>query len=290
MVTRARASSGGKLALDLGGNSMGLVQSAEGGGVFADVITFTDVATHKIIGPARFEDFTIQIGFGLVNTVYQWIANSWTHAPEHKNGSLITTDANLRSRTQRDFTNALLVETTVPTLDAALREAAWLTLRFTPGFMEYRQSSGAAIPKPPKVKQFLSSGFRLEINGLDCTRVTRIESFTVRRKVITATTAGAGMVATVPGAIDFPNIKLSLVEASAPDWAAWAHDLIIDGHNANRKTGTLVLLKPDLSTELARISLFNLGICRLSPEKAGGNTVPKLRAELYCERMDFAIM
>ena len=137
-----------------------------------------------------------------------------------------------------------------------------------------------------KEKLFQSSAFRLEIDGLDCQRVSYIESFTVKRKVATA---GPGGSLIDQSRLEFPNLQITLAEAGADDWIEWADDFIINGNNnsANEKNGTLFLLSPNLKTELARVKFFNLGICRLTPETAGADAISRLSAELYCERMEF---
>ena len=282
-----------RFALELGGSSMGFLNSVDGGGVFADVtnvILGSDLIARKHLGPAKYEEFAIQFGFSMAPALYDWIAKSWTDAPERKNGSVIATDNKLRSQTQRDFFNALITETTIPTLDASAKEASSLTLKFASELISAKKSSGSAIAKPAKEKQFLSANFRLEIAGLDCTRVSRIESFTVKRSAFTVSSGGGGP-HLLPGRLDIPNLEISLSEAGAQDWLNWADDFIVKGNNGstNEKTGSLTLLAPNLKTELARVSFFNLGICRLSPEKTGANAIRRIKAELYCEHMEFKV-
>jgi len=283
-----------KSALELGGSNMGFLNSVEGGGVFGDVtnvILGSDLIARKHLGPAQYEEFAIQFGFSMATALYDWIAKSWTDAPERKNGSVIVTDNKLRSQTQRDFINALITETTIPALDAASKEASSLTLKFASERINAKKSSGSTITKPAKEKQFVSANFRLEIAGLDCTRVSRIESFTVKRSTFTVTSGGDGIPHLLPGRLDIPNLDITLSEAGAQDWLSWADDFIVKGNNGNtnEKNGSLTLLAPNLKTELARISFFNLGICRLSPEKTGANAIRRIKAELYCEHMEFKV-
>lgn len=283
-----------KFALEFGGSSMGFLDSVDGGGVFAEVTNVmlgSDLIARKHLGPAKYEDFTIQFGFSMAPALYDWIAKSWTDGPERKNGSVIVTDNKLRSQTQRDFFNALITETTIPTMDASSKEAAALTLKFAAELITRKKSSGSAMAKPGKEKQFLSANFRLEIAGLDCTRVSRIETFTVKRDAFTVTSGGDGRPHLLPGRLEVPNLKISLSEAGAQDWLNWADDFIVKGNNgsANEKTGSLTLLAPNLKTELARVSFSNLGICSLSPEKTGANAIRRIKAELYCEQMEFKV-
>jgi hypothetical protein len=65
---------------------------------------------------------------------------------------------------------------------------------------------------------------------------------------------------------------------------------VVQGENseADEKNGSIVLLATDMKTEICRVDLFNVGIFalrrRFQPEQ---DEVPKLTAELYCERMQF---
>ena len=153
--------------------------------MFADVTNVmlgSDLIARKHLGPAKYEEFTIQFGFLWRRALYDWIEKSWSNSPEKKDGSVIVTDNKLRSQTQRDFFNALITETTIPTMDVSSKEAASLTLKFASERISSKKSSGKAIAKPAKEKKSLSANFRLEIAGVDCTRVSRIESFSVKRK------------------------------------------------------------------------------------------------------------
>jgi hypothetical protein len=114
-----------------------------------------------------------------------------------------------------------------------------------------------AGPAPPAS---LSSFFRLNIVGLDCTRVSKIDSFTVKQHLAGGTldmahyqvdqirTAAANLV-------EFPNLRIELATAFAETWRTWFKSFVIDGNSSamNEKTGTLSFLAPNLSTVLATI-------------------------------------
>lgn len=293
-MASSKVNADSKYALELDGASMGFVKSVDGGGVYAEVITITlgsDLLPRKHLGPGQFEDFSVQIGLSMADPMYDWIAKSWTGNPERKSGSFIATDNKSRSLSQRDFSDALITETTIPALDAASKEPAWLTLKLAPESIRFRKSSGTAVGTGKKEKPFQASNFRLEIPGLDCKRVSRIDSFTVKRNLVVGAPGGPGSFRSTPGKLELPNLRVSLSEAGAQDWIDWADDFIVKGNNspADEKNGTLVLLSANLKTELALISFFNLGICRLSPSTSDANAVRRLTAELYCERMELSV-
>src|SRR5262249_10748615 len=132
-----------------------------------------------------------------------------------------------------------------------------------------------AVPAPPAPS--LASNFRLSIPGLDCTRVARIESFTVKPQA---------------NVVEFPDLRIELSPASGATWHDFYRTMVIEGHSTpmDEKTGTLALLSANLAQVVATITFFNLGIFRLDetlPDPTSGAT--RLVANLYCERMELAI-
>ena len=57
----------------------------------------------------------------------------------------------------------------------------------------------------------------------------------------------------------------------------------------DEKSGMLEYLTPNLKDVLFTINFHNLGIFKLAPEKleAGGEQIRRVKAEMYCERMEF---
>ena len=143
----------------------------------------------------------------------------------------------------------------------------------------------------------LSSNFRLNIAGLDCTKVAKINSFTVKQSLAGETLDNGHYQGNQPqtapaNLLEFPNLRIELATVSAETWRAWFRSFVIDGNSSpmNEKTGTLSFLAPNLSTVLATINFQNLGIFRLedAPPDASAE-ITRVVAELYCERMELAI-
>jgi hypothetical protein len=151
------------------------------------------------------------------------------------------------------------------------------------------QVPGAAGPKTAQ-KPWLLSNFALTMDGLDASRVSRIESFTVRQPVPAGTVGDRRQIQKELGKLDFPNIKVTLAEAHAETWIKWHEDFVIKGNSGDdqEKNGAIVILSPNMQDEQFRVNLFSCGILSVAPEKASGTeTIRKVTAELYCERMEF---
>lgn len=295
-----RSFAAGSFALELGGAKCGFAKSFRGGGAVAEVISESvgsDYFVKKHIGQPKYEDIELQIGLGMANAVYDWIAASWQQQYMRKDGAVVMAGVDGTEQSRREFFQALITEVTVPKLDAASKTPAYLTVKFSPEVVRDKKGSGAkagaAIGKNEQ-KLFLPSNFRLTIDGLDCTKVAKIDSLTVKQSAVTDDIGDARDYEKEPGKIEFPNLKISLAAASAGTWRTWFADFVIAGNNGEdrEKHGKIELLAPNRQTVLATITLLGLGIYRLDDDWTAAETSDKVRrieAELYCEQMKLAV-
>jgi hypothetical protein len=254
----------------------------ECGGVFAEVLAEPAGPQHyvkKHPGPPKYEDFLIHVGLSASKRLLDWIAASWTAHSSTEDGAILALDSAFKIKNERTFSKALVTETIVPALDASSKETGFLTVRLTPQSIALKKGAGAlALSKALQQKLWRTANFRLEIDGLDCTKVSRIDSFAVKRA------AGGGK-------IDFPSLRIRVAEAAAQSWVGWHGDFVVKGYNTDafERHGWLRFLSTNLKTELARIELGNLGIVSLAPEKSEGGALGRLVAEIYCEQMALSL-
>jgi hypothetical protein len=298
ITTAPRSFVAGNFQLKLDGVDTGFLKSIDGGATSAEVISERvgpSFQAKKHIGPPRYEDFTIQIGLWMGSVVYEWIQAAWKLNFVRKNGSIVTYDANLEARSEREFVNALITEVTIPKMDGASKEQCYMTVKLAPETVRTKKASGKATLPPVKAAQemWLASNFRLEIAGLDCSKVSAIDSFSVKQ------TAGANPVGEVrnalkePANVEFPNLVITLPESAAATWTEWFDDFVVKGNSGDdrEKNGSLIFLSPNLQGELGRVNFFNLGIFRIASAKADAadEQIQRVTAELYCERMELQI-
>ena len=258
----ARSYVSGNFFLNLAGVKTGFLKSFDGGGISAEVINEPVGATYytkKHIGQPKYEDINLQVGFSMSKAIYDWIAASWMMNYQRKNGSIVACDYKLDAVSQREFFNALLIETTIPSCDAASKEAAYITVKLAPEYTRNSKASGKAAGEVGKNEQklWLPANFRLEIAGLDCTRVNKIDAFTVKMKTSTDALGDARDYLKEPGKLEFPNLKIQLAEIGAASWQAWHEDFVIKGNNTEDKerSGRIVFLSPNRKQELLEIKL-----------------------------------
>ncbi|HEV8543539.1 MAG TPA: phage tail protein [Verrucomicrobiae bacterium] len=286
----------GHFILNLDSANTGLLNTVSGGGVSADVLQEQDGTTYfakKHIGQPKYEDFSMDVGFGMSKPFYDWISDAFDGKATRKNGAIIMADYNFAELQRATFQNALIGEVTIPACDGSAKDAAYLTVKFLPELTKWVPSNGTKTTSAlgnAKQKLWVPSNFRLEIPGLDCTRVSKIEAITVKQKIVENSVGQARNYQIEPTSLEFPNLVITLSTASASAWTAWSDDFIVAGKNTFdfEKKGTLTLLSPDLKEELARVSLFGLGISRLTRSLATG--VPTITVELYVERMEIDFM
>jgi hypothetical protein len=284
----------GSFFLDLDGVKCGLLKSVDGGGITAEVIsepTGPGGVVKKHIGPPKYEEFELRIGLGMARQVYDWIAASWAGKFERKSGAIVEADAKLDAKSERQFVHALITETTIPALDGSSKDPAHLTLKLAPESIKTAKAAGKLPPVSTKQKQFLPSNFRLEIDGLDCSKVTKIDSFMVKQSVTDDGVGERRDFARDPGKLEFPNLRITLAESSAKTWTEWFEDFVVKGKNGDdsEKKGAIVFLDATHQNELGRVTFRNAGIFALRRAPRTDDQLTRLVAELYCEQMELKI-
>jgi SAM-dependent methyltransferase len=292
-----QAYTAGRFALELDGASAGLVRSAEGGAVSADVVAEKlgpDGITHKHLAGVKYEDITIDCGTGMSKAFYAWIADTLNRTYTHKDGAVVGFDQTLREMSRLDFHHALISEIGFPALDASSKEAAApLTVKIAPEYTSRQIGSRLQLDSSEVKAQrrWLRANFRLEIGGLDCTAISKIDALTVRQ-VFVEDAVGDSRDYEQVGYLDVPNLAVELPESRAKTFYDWMDDFVIKGYSgANaEKTGTLRYLAPNLRDAYFTLTLHNLGIFRLAPLKieSGKETARRVRAEMYCEAISFS--
>jgi len=290
----------GKYGIELEGIVAGWVSSVEGGHATSDVVSEkvgSDHIVKKHIAGVKYEDITVNCGTGMSSKFYDWIKASFDHNYTRKDGAIITADYNYKEYTRLNFFKALITEIGFPALDAASKDAAKMSIKFSPEYTRMVAKAGSSIAggtfknDQSIQKKWLPSNFKLVIDKLDCTRVNKIEAITVKQKVVDNPTGELRDYEREPAHLEIPNLVVTLAESHSKEFYDWHEDFVIKGNNGDNmeKGGSLTYLTPDLKTELFTITFEHLGIFKLTPEKveAGSENIRRVKAEMYCEDMKF---
>jgi hypothetical protein len=232
--------------LNIDGKDAGFVKSVEGGGIRAEVVKELQGPqpyVKKHIGLLKYEDFGIETILPISPALSGWIAESRAMKQRKRDVSVIVHDAQLNVIQERQYSDTLITETTIPALDASSKDPGLLNFSFTPQSSRTKKGSGklAAAPVTSRQKQWLVANFRWEIDGLDCKKVIKIDGFGVRQTV-KADQAGGRVAEIELGKLDFPNLRILIAESSAQSWFDWHEDFVVKGNNSEAKERKAVWL------------------------------------------------
>ena len=290
---------GYQYGLELDGALAGWVREVSGGDATADVIAEKigpDGVVRKHIGSARYEDITINCGAGMSEVFYEWIGQMLTNRSPRKNGAIVMTDYNYSPMSRLEFSNALISEVTFPTLDAAAKDPARMTIKIAPEYTRLKKDGGSSAPLKPDgapraQKQWMSANFRLTIDAVDCSRVSKIDALTIRQGVAENPAGELRGLEKLPTHLDIANLAVTVAEFGTQDFYNWHEDFVIKGNAGQdrEKNATIEMLANDLKTVLFTLTLKQLGIYRLAQERSepGGDSIRRVRAEMYCEETQF---
>ncbi len=289
--------------MDLGGQFAGWISSIEGGHASADVVVEkngADMIQRKHLAGVKYEEITVNCGTAMSKAFYSWIQASLDRKHTRNDGAIITADYNQNEVGRLNFFQALITEVGFPACDAASKDAAKMSVKFSPEYTRYKAggggkiSGGAYTTDQAKQKKWMPSNFRLKIDGLDtpCKNINKIEALTIKQKVVEDPVGEHRDYQKVPASVEYPNLVVTFSEAFADDVYKWHEDFVINGNNGQdkEKGGSLEFLTPDLKTTLFTLTFAGLGIFKATPEKveAGSENPRRLKAEMYCEQITFA--
>jgi len=291
-----RAYVAGKYALELDGKLAGWVQGFSGGSATSDVVAEKigpDHIVKKHLAGVKYEDIVVQCGSGMSKAFYDWLASGWAVKYSRKDGAIVAADSSLKEQSRKTFFQAVITETSFPALDAASKDAAKITVKLTPEYTRTAKGSGMALIADTKAvqKKWLPANFKLEIAGLDCTHVNKIEPLVIKQKVVEHATGELRDYEKEPASVEFGNLVVTMAESYADSWYKWFEEFVVKGNcgQDQEKSGSLAYLTPDLKTELFKVTFSNLGIFKLAEEhvEAGQEGIRRVKAEMYVEQMQF---
>ena len=294
ITTLTRDYSRGHYVLELDNVFGGWLSSADGGYATAMVVFDrpSNTATHKHLAGVKYEDITINCGTGMSKNFFDWIKEVLASKLSPKNGSIVEIDDNNAPISRVDFFNAMIVAVELPALDTTSKDVAEFRIKIAPKSTRlWRNGEKISTPHIRNTQKiWIKSNFRLEIDGLDCSKVDRINS--IRIIWVPSFMGEIPGGAKGPAFMDVSNLGITLAKSSAENFYDWHEDFVIKGNNGQdkEKSGILSLLAPNLSQELFKVSFRNLGIFKMGPDKVEGGheNIRRVRAEMYCGEVEFA--
>ncbi|OPZ86992.1 MAG: T4-like virus tail tube protein gp19 [bacterium ADurb.Bin429] len=278
------------IILMLEGVSCGKVVNFSGGAVSADTPETnpqSGQAAKKSLGQLRFEAITVSLRLPVAPAVQAWITDTWAMKAPRKSGALLFGAADGQI-TALQFTNALLTEVAISPCDAASDDPGQLTLTIQSTMLADGIAAVAPASAPGTMqKSWMRANFRLALDGMNCADVKHIENIVVRQGIAAENVGGDRLVTPTPGKLTIANLRLTLPAAQAAAWRQWML-MLGDNGDAQEKQGYISLLSADQQTEIQRMTLTNVGVCRIARTPLNsGEYVNDVIVDLYCEQMMF---
>ncbi len=183
-------------------------------------------------------------------------------------GQVTHADANLKEQYTYSFKRALITEITFPPkLDAKGKEFALIKVKMQPEEIDFTLAPGPTISPVPsaKQKQWMTSAFRLTIDGVDTTHCMSIEALTFKMGTKLFKKGGFKLPEYMPTKLEMPKLSFTMPMKFAGSVIEWYRSAIAkEGSEAAtdavyEKNGSIELLDPSHSKTVYEIELFNIG-------------------------------
>lgn len=293
-VVRPAPGASGRFAIEIDGESAGILLAAGGGHEYSEVIESEEVGAdgivRKHIGNVKYEDISVTFGTGMKASFYDLITAMVGRNRSSVAGNVVAVTTTFMEHSRLSFFNALITEVSFPALDAASKDAAKMTVKLSPETTTFRHSHGKIelSSTTSKQKKWLVSNFRLDIKGLDCSKVSKIHTITIKQQVVELP---ENIVVAEQGAserLDCSNVVFTIADSASEQLWKWRANMIASGGEDTRN-GTVTWLGPDLTTVIGTLDLGNLGVIRVAHESDEPNSdgIRRVKCEMYCEEVKF---
>ncbi|HEX4419136.1 MAG TPA: phage tail protein [Kofleriaceae bacterium] len=272
------------------------LKSVDGGSVKANTVDDPIGANSgrvKHVATVDVEPMSIEFGMAGSAQVLQWIQGSWNRQWSRRNGQITHADFNLKQTFEHWFYDALITETTFPTLDGSSKDGGYLKCKIQPEQVVTKTlppSSSVSSEYTTKQKMWMPSAFRFTLDQIDDLQyANKIDSFTIKQGVKKMYTGADRFPQIEPTKIEFPNITGTIALGYADKLLQWHHDYIVAGKKDPKAqmSGGIEFLSPDRKSTIFRINLFEVGLVSASIQQATANQdqIKRVKFEMFVGSM-----
>ncbi len=294
-MTTLRSFSAGQYQFNLDPNfDAAYVRSVDGGFHKAEVVSEQAGPTHlsfKHSSTVDIQPISLELGMAISKPMIDWISASWRRDYQRKSGSILHADFNGKIRYAQEFTEALILETTFPALDATNKESAYMTVKIQPeGLAIHTDGGDLATRAGTKQKMWTPANFRLSIQGCNCDGVSKIDSFSVKQEVKKFHFGPYREPQIEPSKLQFPDLTIESSLAFAEDFMKWHQNYVVMGKKDTKeqRSGEIIFYDHSLRHPLLTVQLSNVGISsfEILKSEAHSEKIKKCKIGLYVESMD----
>lgn len=281
-----------------GHKSTAYLKSIDGGWSRANVVDDSvgaDQIRIKHISTVDIEPFSLEFGLAGANDVLKWIKGSWERKYSRRNGQVTHANFDLYQTYEHEFYEALITETTFPTLDGSAKDSGFIKCKIQPERVVTKKLPGTGQrvsgQMGSKQKLWVPSAFRFNIDTIDEMQYTnKLDSFTIKQGIKKLYTGAGRFPQIEPTNIQFPNLTGTISLQYADKLLQWHEDYINKGAQDPRaqKTGSIEFLSPDRKQTIFRINLYEVGLhfAAIEPSTANADQIKRVKFELYVHRME----
>jgi len=295
-ATQVRSFTAGRFALEIGGTFAGFVDLVEGGNGFGDVVEeqLASGATFrkKHLAGVGYRAIRLQVGSDMSQVLADWIKATFAGSTFlRKDGAIVALDHTLTERRRVNFFHALITEVGMPALDASSKDPAKLTVVLEPEFTRTTEPHpGKYAAQLCKTKAWLTSNFRLNIDGVDMSKTRAVDALAVKVVFSSDDIGDVRDIEKTPTYVSFSNVVVEVLRSGSQSLEQWFQSFVIQGNATDdqEKSGSLEYLDPAQGSALLTLNFNHVGIFELAPDSGGSSDkVATLIAKMYVESMTF---
>lgn len=275
MAADTRSYAPSLFALDLAGKNAGYLKKITPPEMKGDVVTHkvgVDYVSKKAISNYQHGDFSFSCAMSMGAELQSWIKASFDHAHLRKDGALIMADFNGDEQRRINFHQALITECSFSNLDAASKDGVYCDIKCQAEMIRHVKGSGkVGTALGSRAKDWMCSNFKIEIPGLDCTTVSKVELPKFSQKVAQDAVGHLREQAWIPGSLELSDLSVTFAPGAGgkveDQWMQAAEKWFIAGETLEEQhlTITVTFFAPDQKTVLGEITYGGCGMSSLKP-------------------------
>jgi len=303
MTIQNRPYSAGHFELEIDGHkTTTYLKSVDGGWAKANVTDDPHGATSdrvKQLATVEYEPITIEFGLSGAAKLLKWVQGSWNRQWDRRSGQINHADFNLKTTFEHWFYDALIVETTFPTLDGSSKDPGYIKCKIQPERANLVQSPAPTTldqrsTGSGKQRMWTPSAFRFTLDQVDGMEYTnKIESFTIKQGVKKLYVGAERFPQLSPTKVEFPNLSGTIALAHAGKLLKWHDDYISKIANGRRDpasqlSGAIEFLSPDRASTVFRIVLSEVGLTSATIQQSTANTdqLKRVKFDMFIGKME----
>jgi hypothetical protein len=239
------------------------------------------------------DPLSFEFGMSGSGQVLDWIQGSWNRQFSRRSGQITHANFNLEQTFEHWFYDALIAETTFPTLDGSAKDGGYLKVKIQPEQVVTKTVPGntqLSSSYSTKQKLWTTAAFRITLDQMEDLQYTnKLDSFTVKQGIKKMYTGADRFPQIEPTKIEFPNLSGTIALGYADKLLQWHHDYIVKGKKDPKAqmSGAIEFLSPDRKSTIFRINLFEVGLASVAVQQATANQdqIKRVKYELFVGNM-----